>query len=95
MPPKIYLMSFVIKDSQTIEYLESVSVEATTWTTDKERALHFLSEEMIPVTTVILRFPLLEPLKENSTESDKNLRNSIKSWFQQQMLPEEFQNLNV
>lgn len=73
------------------EYLESVSSDATTWTTDPNRAIHFLSEQLVPITTVILRYPFLNQLKDTATESEKNQRKRIVDWFKENahLLPAE------
>ena len=65
------------------EYLETVSREGITWTTNPEEAFHFLSEKMIPITTVLMRFPMVEALSEKATESQKVVRASVMKWFQE------------
>jgi hypothetical protein len=76
------LLSFT-PDGKETEYLESVSRSATTWTTDPNKAVHFFSEQTVPVTTVFLRFPMLEPLKENASQSEQNMRERILKWFKE------------
>lgn len=67
----------------TIEYLESVSRDGnTTWTTDPNMAVHFSSKRMIPVSTVYLRFPMIDPLPEDATLSRQNLYRGILKWFE-------------
>ena len=65
-----------------MEYLESVSRTATTWTTDPNMAVLFLSEKKVPVTTVLLRFPMVEPLGEKATASQKTLHAGYLKWLQ-------------
>ena len=79
----ICVMAFTPTNGQT-EYLESVSRHGnTTWTTDPNMAVHFLSEKHVPITTVLLRYPLVEPLKENATESQKTLHLSTLKWLKE------------
>ena len=82
-----YVMCFTPTGGQT-EYLESVSRYGnTTWTTDPSMAIQFLSEQMVPVTTVLLRLPFIEPPKENATQSQITLYHSVMKWLQDHNSP--------
>jgi len=76
------LLSFTSSETNVTEYLESVSKDGVTGTIDKERAIQFFDDK-VPVTTVILQFPILERLyeapqpAERPTVSEINLRHVI------------------
>jgi len=92
MSTERFMLSFLPSSSdqeRPTEYLKSVSSEATTWTTDPTRAIVFLSAALVPVTSVLLRFPLFEPLHEEATKSEINMRNNIVAWFKPHALPSE------
>lgn len=84
---------------EVVEYLQSVGREGVSWTTDPEMAIHFFDDK-VPTTTVILQFPILEPLFEAPSPADRptvseiNLRHSLVNWFRQYCLPEEIAALN-
>jgi len=84
---KPYVMCFTPTGGQT-EYLESVSRDGnTTWTTNSDMAIMFLSEQMVPVTTVLLRFPFIEPPKKDATQSQLSLYQTIMNWLQEHNSP--------
>jgi hypothetical protein len=82
-----YVMIFTPTGGQP-EYLESVSRDGnTTWTTNPDMAIQFLSEQMVPATTVLLRFPFIEPPKKNATQSQVNLYHNVMKWLQEHNSP--------
>lgn len=94
------LLSFTSASNPDVtEYLQSVGRDGVTWTTNPEDAIQFF-DDRVPSTTVILQFPILEPLFEapppgdRPTVSEINLRHVIVHWYRPHCLPEEIAALN-